>query len=148
MQSKVLRFIRGSLFLAILLAGGCREAEKYKKPEAVEKRWAGQYVLSGPEGGSRLRSLRYILSPDGAAERHLLTKSNRWSDFQLEEILRGKWSSGDWFIRVRFTDRGKQFIETFDSISVKPNPRDSTRLDTFWIQREAPERSLKRIAAF
>lgn len=148
MPSKALIFIRGSLLLAILLQGSCREAEKYEKTEAIETRWAGQYVLSGPEAGSRLRSLRYILSPDGAAERHLLTKSNRWSDFQLEEILRGQWSSGDRFIRIRFTDGSERITETFDSISVRANPRDSTRLDTFWIQREAPERSLKRIAAF
>ncbi len=134
--------------MLIVLLASCKEAEKYEKSETVEPKWAGQYVLLDSHQPSRLQSLRYILSPDGGAERHLLSKSNRWAEFRLEEIRRGRWSSGESSIQVRFKDGNQMIIESFDSIATRVNPRDSSLLDTFWIDVKQPGKSLKRIASF
>ena len=93
--------VRIAIGMLMILLVSCREAGKYEKPETIEPKWAGQYILNDSGEPSRLQSLRYILSPDGSAERHLLRKSNRWADFRLEVILRGQWSSGEQSINIR-----------------------------------------------
>ena len=140
--------VRIAISMLMILLVSCKEAGKYEKSERIEPKWAGQYILNDSREDSRLQSLRYILSPDGSAERHLLRKSNRWADFRLEEILRGQWSSGEQSIKVRLKDGKEILTETFDSIKIQINPRDTSRIDTFWIDTTRPEKSLKRIATF
>lgn len=140
--------IRHIACLLILFLVSCKEAQQYEKSVRIEPRWAGQYVLNDAEQNSRLKSLRYILSPDGSAERHLLSKSSRWADFRLEEILRGRWSSGEQSIEIHLSDGNETISISFDSISTRMNPRDSSQLDTFWMDTERPQISLKRIASF
>ena len=137
----------GLLLLLFFIA--CKsDPPKYKKSTPVQTLHAGQYIIEQEGQGSKYRSERYVLSPDGTAEWHVLKKNGRYGDFYLDQIYRGEWEGMKDSISVRFEGGTEKRTEVYDSILIRPDTGREGSNDTLWISRLAPGRALKRIAAF
>lgn len=126
-------------FLSIALSACKSEKELIISPYV--KKYAGQYVVENEGVRSRTSSERYILTPNGQAERHKLEKSGGYGEFRIEELLRGSWTASDSLIEVELdTDS-----ESFERRVVR---RDSLPPDTLWIHESVPGRSLRQLVRF
>lgn len=148
-SSRPLFFLLGTLLIFL----SCKEAEVYQKSGTVDIRNAGHYVEEAQGKRNRLSSVRYLLTPDGKAEQHTLERGSRWSDYQLQEIRRGRWYNSDSTLMVilesdKSSSKARDSIATAFDLQLVPSQRDSAAVDTLWAEQGPSNKYLRLISRF
>ncbi|MDG1572255.1 hypothetical protein OZ410_08005 [Robiginitalea sp. M366] len=140
--------MRYLIILFLFLAMGCKEAETYKRDKTDTAGLAGQYLLRGEGPAVPNRTERYILAAGGRAERHTLNRAGRYSEYHLDEILRGRWHAMDSSLVITLETPQGSREETYLRTIIRGGGPDSTRVDTLWTNMENPGQTLLRLVRF
>lgn len=147
--SRPIFFLLGTLLIFL----SCKEAEVYQKSGTVDIRNAGHYLEETQGKRNRLSSVRYLLTPDGKAEQHTLERGSRWSDYQLQEIRRGRWYNSDSTLMVilesdKSSSTPRDSVKTAFDLHLVPSQQDSSAVDTIWSAQGQSSKYLRLISRF